>query len=76
MDGFIKWLGKTGLTAIIWVFILSITWNGRTMFSYANELLIQNSLVRTLDSKLAEMWDNVTDTANATMNGEKTKEKI
>lgn len=70
MDAFIKWLGRTSLTAVIWVFILSIHWNGRPLFDHAYDVLIDNSIVRAIDEKVAEVWENVTDTATATMNGE------
>jgi len=75
MDAFIKWLGRTGLTAIIWVFILSISWNGKTLFDRAHDILIDNSIVRAIDEKMAEIWDNVTDTARATMDGERPDDK-
>ncbi len=61
-----KWSLKTSLTAIVWVFILSITWNGRTMFSYANQILVQNPLVETIDEELATIWDKLSETAKIT----------
>ena len=75
MDAFIKWLGRTMLTAVIWVFILSIHWNGRTLFDHAHDILIDNSIVQAIDEKMAEIWDNVTDTAKATMDGDREKDK-
>lgn len=76
MDGLIKWIGKTSVSAVIWVFVLSISWNGKTFFSYANDVLVKNSVVQAIDGKLAEIWNKMSHTAKANMNGERAKEKI
>ena len=76
MDALIKWLGKTSLTAIAWVFVLSIHWNGQPIFNHAYDVLIDNSIVRAIDEKFAELWDNVSETAKNTVENKKEKERI
>ena len=66
MNDLLKWLFKTTFIGIFWVFILSITLNGRPFFNYANNLLVQNSLVRMLDEELASLWVKVAKTARVT----------
>jgi hypothetical protein len=61
-----KKLFKLSLTAIMWVFILSIRVEGRTLFSHANEVLVQNSIVRAIDGELANLWYRITETAKVT----------
>lgn len=56
MNDILKWLIKTLGLAVVWVFILSIEVRGRTLFSHANEILVQNDLVRTLDAELSEAF--------------------
>ena len=69
MNDFIKWLFKALISMILWVFVLSIQWNGRPIFYHANDILVQNSLVRAVDSEIAEIWWQVTN------KGEQAKEK-
>ena len=63
MNDLLKWLSRTVLTAVVWVFVLSVNVEGRTLFSYANEILVQNSVVRMVDEELSELWDKVYVTA-------------
>lgn len=51
-----KWLWRNFIAAIIWVFIFSLTINERTLFSYAHEYLIRNTVVTTIDSELSAIW--------------------
>ena len=66
MNDAVKWLLKVLLHAVLWVFILSIRWDGRPVFNYANELLVQNSLVRAVDDELGDLWVRLGRTARAT----------
>lgn len=66
MGTLIKWVGVNILTAIFWVFVLSIDYQGRTLFSYAHHYIIQNDIVQDLDDKLEELWVKVYDTARLT----------
>lgn len=44
---------------IIWVYILSIRIGGQTLFRYANDILVQNSIVEAIDHTLADSVDAV-----------------
>jgi hypothetical protein len=70
MNDFLKWSVKTSGTAILWVFILSISVKGRTVFSYANEVLVQNPMVQMVDEELSEVWDKIYLTARRTFSEE------
>lgn len=58
-----KWLLRTSLSAILWVFILSIEVQGRSLFSYANEYLVKNSLIQNIDYELEKLWARISRTA-------------
>lgn len=73
MRDFLKRVGKIILYAVLWVFILSIRMNGRTLFSYGNDFLIQNSIVRTVDEHLAEGWYRLNLAIHAAFDGENHK---
>ena len=66
MSAFLKWLGTHFLTALFWVFVLSINFQGRTLFSYAHEYVIQNDIVRHLDEELEYLWARAYETAKLT----------
>ncbi len=61
----LKWLGRTSISAIFWVFILSIRYDGRTLFSYANNFLVQNSFLQVVDSVANTLFD-ISDVAKMT----------
>ena len=43
----------------MWVFFFSITWNDRTLFSYANELLVQNGVVQAVVGEASDIWSGI-----------------
>ena len=66
MNDIIKWVGKFLLHLVFWVFVLSIRWDGRTLFSYAHNTLVQNSFVQAVDEELADVWYRLSETARVT----------
>lgn len=66
MNDMIKWVLRISLIGVFWVFILSINIQGRAIFSYANESLVQNNFVQFLDEELAELWGKIQETARIT----------
>ncbi len=66
MNDFLKWCFKISLNGVLWVFILSITVGGQTLFTRANELLVKNPLVEALDEELADLWQRLSKTARMT----------
>ena len=75
MNDLIKWAVKTTATAIFWVFVLSINLDGRTLFSHANEMLVQNSVVRLADEELRVVFDRLYTTARKTFSEQAKEEK-
>lgn len=66
LNDMLKWFFRTSAFAVLWVFIFSITINGKPFFNYANEVLVQNDIVRFLDRELNELWVKFKDTAAVT----------
>jgi hypothetical protein len=66
MNDFVKWVGKILLHCIMWVFVLSVQWDGKSLFYYANETLVQNQLVQTVDEELGQLWSKLSRTAKMT----------
>ena len=75
MNDLLKWVLKTTFLGIFWVFIFSITFNGKPFFNYANNILVQNSLVRMLDDELGSLWGKVVKTAKVTFKEVSDKDK-
>lgn len=75
----IKWATKILLHMVVWVFILSIQWEGRSLYDRAYEVLVDNPLVDLVDEELNELWDKVSETAESTyakLKKEENTEKI
>lgn len=66
MRDILRQIGKVMIQGIMWVFILSISWNGKSLYSYAYDVLVDNTLVRTLDGEFAEVWYKLVKTAKVT----------
>jgi hypothetical protein len=66
MNDLFKWIGKFFIHLVIWIFILSIRWDGKTLFSYAHNVLVQNALVQAIDEELADVWYRLSETARVT----------
>ena len=70
----IKWLVKIFMHLVLWVFILSIQWDGRTLYDRSHEILVDNPLVELVDEELRGLWDKVSATAVSTYAKLKNKE--
>ncbi len=66
INDLLKWLFRTIFAAIFWVFVFSITVNGRSIFYYANDLLVQNEFVQTIDEQFTDLWQRLSETARVT----------
>ena len=75
MDRILKWLLRTALQGIVWVFILSISVDGRPLFSHAQDVLVQNTVVRAVDEQLAELWQKAREMAKLTFDSPTTDSK-
>jgi hypothetical protein len=67
MKDFFRWLLKSMLIGVAWVFILSIPLRGETLFQYAQGILVQNSLMDLVDRELDIAWDKFKVTARAAL---------
>jgi len=61
-----RWASKFIFYLIIWVFILSLRWEGRTLFDRAHEVIIENPLVELIDEELNDLWVRLSETARTT----------
>ena len=59
MSETVKRVLKTMGFGIIWVYVLSIRIGGGTLFSYANDILVQNSIVEAIDHTMADSVEDV-----------------
>jgi hypothetical protein len=66
MNDFLKWCLRNSLIGLFWIFFLSITIQGRTLFSYAHGVFVDNPAVQYIDQEMAELWDKITETAKVT----------
>ena len=66
MRDFFRWLARSIGIGVLWVFLLSIRIQGETIFSHANEILVQNKLVAEIDEGLGELWFKISETASRT----------
>ena len=66
MNDIIRMLGKVTLQMVLWVFVLSISWGGRTLFDRSHGVLVENSIVSAIDSELAGVWSRISETARLT----------
>jgi len=66
MNDLIKWLLRTGLIGLVWVFVFSVTVSGRPLFYHLHDTLVRNTFVETIDAELARTWDKVSTTARMT----------
>jgi hypothetical protein len=66
MQDLLKHIGKILGQGILWVFILSINWEGKSLYSYSHDLFVDNSMVRAIDAELAEVWFKLVKTAKVT----------
>jgi hypothetical protein len=64
-----KWLLKTLSIGILWIFILSIEVDNRSLFSYANHYLVRNQLVTAVDRQVSYWWGRLSQRAQMAFSG-------
>jgi len=67
INDFMKWVIRTIVGMVCWIFILSIRVNNAPLFQHGHDILVDNSLVRTIDRELGELWYIAKETAKSTM---------
>jgi hypothetical protein len=61
-----KWMLKVLFQMVLWVFLLSIHYDGHPLFTYANKILVQNPIVQAADEELSDLWFRLSRTARMT----------
>lgn len=61
----LKAAGKLLLHGVVWVFILSIQVDGRTLFSHAHGILVDNQIVAAIESQVVKGWRAASDVASS-----------
>ncbi len=61
-----RWLMKIALQMVFWVFVLSISWERRTLFERAHEILIENPLVEMVHEEGARLCVKIYETGKLT----------
>ena len=56
MNDLLRWSAKLVGSAVFWVFVLSMRFEGRPLFYQANDIFVQNTVVRTIDEGLTDVW--------------------
>ncbi len=74
MNDMIRMFAKIALQMVIWVFVLSVSWSGQTLYERAHSVLVDNSIVAAIDSELANLWDRLAETARMAFAKETTDE--
>ena len=66
IDLVIKWVFKLVFNLVLWVLILSIRWEGQTLFKRAQNLLLESPVSGLVDENLQFTWDNINEIFNKT----------
>lgn len=67
INDFMKWVVRSIVSMICWIFILSIKVNNAPLFQHGHDILVDNSLVRTIDREIGELWYVAKEAAKSTM---------
>ncbi|MEY4631632.1 MAG: hypothetical protein RIQ81_1752 [Pseudomonadota bacterium] len=61
----LKSAGKLVLQGVVWVFVLSIQVDGRTLFSHAHGILVDNQVVAAVESQVTKGLRAASDLASS-----------
>jgi hypothetical protein len=50
----LKWLGRSTIFGVIWIFVLSIHWKNEPIFNPMSDFFVKNALVSSVDRELAD----------------------
>ena len=65
---------KLSIQFVFWVFLLSVSWGGETLFQKAHKVLVRNELVETISEKALVVWNNVYNSVYDSFKSKVTKE--
>lgn len=58
-----KFLVRTVLQMIVWVYIFSISWSGQTLFDRVHELMVDNDIIVKIDRAVASAVKEIDESA-------------
>ncbi|MBP6218034.1 MAG: hypothetical protein KA436_05565 [Oligoflexales bacterium] len=76
LEGLIRWLVKFFLQMILWVFLLSINWDGKMLFLHLKSLLVDNAIIATVEDQGEILFGQIRDKLYSIQVDEKMKSKI
>ena len=57
----IRLIFKISIQYVIWVFILSFSWSGKTLFERSRPYIFENKIVQVIKKNSVELWNVVYD---------------
>ena len=76
-------IGKAGsfvvrmfLSMILWVFLLSLPWNGRPIFLELNGIFVQNDIVAFIGDEIQHIWGKVSDSTTQEIDRFVSRERV
>lgn len=66
MKEHLKKLGRISIQGLIWLFVFSITINGRTLFSHGHSIFVDNQVVAAIDDQATDLFYRVIKTVQVT----------
>ena len=65
----LRYAFRCTLSAITWVFILSLQWEGKMIFNWAHDAMAQVVAIDEIDRQLKATWRRLKDETQATISG-------
>ncbi len=62
MNERLKKTGRIAMYAVLWIFILSIRVDGKTLFQYGHGIFVENRIVGAVDHQATLMWTRLVKT--------------
>ncbi len=60
------WLLKIALQMVIWVFVLSFKWDGRSLFDHGHKILVENAFVDMVEEEANRLFNKIYETGKLT----------
>ena len=59
--GLIRFILKVLIQYVVWVVILSFSWNGKTLFERSKPYIFENKIAQVVKKKATGLWNSVYD---------------
>ncbi len=64
IESLIKWTFRTLWQLVFWVYVLSFTWNGRMLYDQFKSVIVDNTLVSSIEEYCGGLYSNVKERFN------------